>query len=264
MKIATWNVNSVRIRLDKIIDWLQVNPVDILCLQETKVIDANFPETDFTAIGYHAYYSGQKSYNGVAILSRVPLTEVSTGFIPLLGANKVEHFDEQKRLITGKIDDIQIICVYVPNGSEIGSDKYLYKLQWLKFLQEYLQISLQTNSRLCICGDFNIAPEDRDVYDPVKCEGIVGVSPVERQALQNIMQLGLADPFRKFTSEGEYFSWWDYRQGSFRQNRGWRIDHHYLSLPLYEQAISCTIDLAPRRLKQPSDHTPVIVEIIRN
>jgi len=261
MKIATWNVNSIRSRLEQVIGWLQTNSVDVLCLQETKVIDQDFPQQPFLDIGYNCYISGQKSYNGVAIFSRLPMTDIHRGFIPILGDEKVGEFDEQKRLITGIIDDIQIINIYVPNGSEVGSDKYNYKLTWLKLLREYLKISLEKSPNLCLCGDFNIAPDDRDIYNPKAFKNKIMASPDERQALQEIIELGLNDAFRKFTSEGGYFSWWDYRTGGFAQNRGWRIDHHYLSVSLGDRAKSCIIDKTPRSLAKPSDHTPVIVEI---
>lgn len=259
MKIATWNVNSIRTRLEHVTAWLQVNPVDVLCLQETKVVDKDFPRSLFESLGYHLYISGQKSYNGVAILSKAPMEEVSTGFAPVLGL-EVENFDEQKRVISGYFGDICIVNVYVPNGSAVGSDKYDYKLNWLKVLREYLKITLDKTSKMCICGDFNIALEDRDIHNPAAYKNDIMASPAERQALLAVLELGLADAFRKFTAEGGYFSWWDYRAGAFGRNRGWRIDHHYLTPELYDRAIACTIDVNPRKLVQPSDHTPVIVE----
>ncbi len=261
MKIATWNVNSIRTRIEHVTNWLQTNQIDVLCLQETKVTDKDFPLQPFLDIGYHCYISGQKSYNGVAIFSRSPMSQISTGFSPILGDTTVGSFDEQKRLIAGVIDDICIISVYVPNGSEVGSEKYEYKLHWLKLLQEYLKIALDKSPNLCICGDFNIVPGDRDIYNPKAAANSVGLSVAERQALTEITELGLNDPFRKFTSEGGHYSWWDYRAAAFLRNNGWRIDHHYLSPPLYEKAKSCIIDIAPRKLVKPSDHTPVIVEI---
>ncbi|MBD1941978.1 exodeoxyribonuclease III [Coleofasciculus sp. FACHB-712] len=258
MKIATWNVNSVRSRLEQVVQWLQDNPVDVLCLQETKVVDKDFPRSPFEELGLHLYISGQKSYNGVALLSRAPLEDVSTGFAPILGK---EDFDEQKRVITGVIDGIRIVNLYVPNGSAVGSEKYEYKLLWLKALREYLQALLEKQpTSLCICGDFNIAPEDRDIHDPLSYKGRIMASDLERQALSSILELGLADAFRKFTIETGHFSWWDYRTGAFRRNWGWRIDHHYLTPDLYERSSSCTIDRSPRKLPKPSDHTPVIVE----
>ena len=261
MKVATWNVNSIRTRLMQVVDWLQTNPVDVLCLQETKVVDADFPRSQLEALGYHLYISGQKSYNGVAILSKTPVEDISTGFAPVLGADVVGAFDEQKRVITGIVESVRIINLYVPNGSAVGSEKYDYKLHWLKILREYLKALLEKHpNELCVCGDFNIAPDDRDIYNPKGKDNAIMASPVERQALQDVLAVGLADAFRKFTSEGGHYTWWDYRQNGFSRDRGWRIDHHYLTANLYDQAISCTIDKAPRKLEQPSDHTPVIVE----
>lgn len=257
MKVATWNVNSIRTRQDQVVNWLTENKVDVLCLQETKVVDTNFPRSPFAEIGYHTYIFGQKSYNGVAIISARPLEEVSTGFAPLIGTSDL---DEQKRVISGTIDDVRIVNVYVPNGASVGSDKYTYKLRWLTALQEYLRLLLYETSNICICGDFNIAPDDRDLHAPALLTGQVMASDLERQALSAIVNLGFADAFRKFTTDGGHFSWWDYRSAAFQRNLGWRIDHHYLTSDLYKQASSCIIDVAPRKLPQPSDHTPVIVE----
>jgi len=261
MKIATWNVNSIRTRLELVVNWLGQNPVDILCLQETKVVDADFPRSPFEQIGYHLYVSGQKSYNGVALLSLKPLEDVSTGFESVLGASWAEEFDQQKRVITGVMDGIRVVNLYVPNGASVGSEKYEYKLRWLKVLREYLlSLLAKQPPHLCISGDFNIAPESRDIHNPSTLEGQVMASELERQALREILELGFADAFRKFTTEGGHFSWWDYRSGAFRRNLGWRIDHHYLTRALYKQAKHCTIDATPRALPQPSDHTPVVVE----
>ena len=261
MKIATWNVNSIRSRSEHVVDWLSQNPVDVLCLQETKVVDVDFPRSLFEQVGYHLYLSGQKAYNGVALLSSRRLEDVSTGFTPVLGASCVGELDEQKRVITAVVDGIRIVNLYVPNGSSVGSEKYEYKLQWLKVLRQYLRSLLAKQpGALCVCGDFNIALENRDIHDPAALEGHIMASTLERQALKEIITLGFADAFRKFTTVGGHFSWWDYRAGAFRRNLGWRIDHHYLTPDLYERAISCTIDVAPRKLPKPSDHTPVIVE----
>lgn len=261
MKIATWNVNSIRTRLDHVLRWLEHHPVEILCLQETKVIDEIFPRSSFEDLGYHVSVYGQKAYNGVAILSQIPPQEVMGGFSPILGTETVGEFDQQKRLLAANLGDFRVISVYVPNGGELGSDKYYYKLKWLKLLKKYLEFSLSENPHLCICGDFNIVPDDRDIYDDKIGQEIVGLSEPEREELRDILALGLADPFRKFTREGGHFSWWDYRGGSFPKNRGWRIDHHYLSSSLYDQAKSCVIDKEPRLWEKPSDHTPVILEL---
>jgi exodeoxyribonuclease-3 len=259
MKIATWNVNSVRTRLEQVINWLSENPVDVLCLQETKVIDQDFPRLDFEKLGYYLYISGQKSYNGVALISRQSLTDVSTGFTAILPGLDSE-WDTQKRVITGVFSGIRIVNLYVPNGSSIGSEKYEYKSGWLKLLKEYLQVLLLTNSPISICGDFNIALENIDINDKVNIDNHIMASVPERQALRDILSLGFADAFRKFNHQGENYTWWDYRTAAFKRNLGWRIDHHYLTPDLYERAQSCIIDVEPRKLNQPSDHTPVIVE----
>ncbi len=259
MKIATWNVNSIRTRIEQVIDWLSKNPVDVLCLQETKVVDAEFPRSPFEELGYHLYLSGQKSYNGVALISRQPLKDVSSDFTAILTELQPE-WDEQKRVITGVIDGIRIVNLYVPNGAAVGTEKYEYKLRWLKVLREYLHLLLLSQPAICVCGDFNIAIEAKDIHEQVSTENHIMASELERQALRNILALGFADAFRKFTTEGGHYSWWDYRAAAFRRNLGWRIDHHYLTPLLYEQAKSCIIDVAPRKLTQPSDHTPVIVE----
>ncbi|TAE58409.1 MAG: exodeoxyribonuclease III [Nostocales cyanobacterium] len=259
MKIATWNVNSVRTRLEQVINWLNENSVDVLCLQETKVIDQDFPVNAFENLGYHPYIYGQKSYNGVALISRQPLTDVSMGFCAVL-PDLEPFWDDQKRVISGVIEGVRIVNLYVPNGSEIGSEKYEYKLGWLKVLREYLQKLRLSNSAISMCGDFNIAPEDIDINDKVKIANHIMASDAERQGLKDVLDLGFADAFRKFNQEGGNYSWWDYRTAAFKRNLGWRIDHHYLTPSLYERAQSCIIDVTPRKLEKPSDHAPVVVE----
>lgn len=260
MEVATWNVNSIRMRLTHITDWLQANPIDVLCLQETKVTDELFPKEAFASLGYHTYIYGQKAYNGVALISKVPLEKVHLGFAGVLESEVVGDLDEQKRVITGVLNSTCIVNLYVPNGSSLGSDKYAYKLRWLTLLREYLAVLLSQYERVNVCGDFNIALEDRDIYDPADKATHIMSSPPEREALQSVLSLGFKDAFRKFNQEEGHFSWWDYRAASFRRNQGWRIDHHYLSPLLYEQAHRCTIDIEPRKREQPSDHTPVIVQ----
>jgi exodeoxyribonuclease III len=260
MKVASWNVNSVRTRLTHVTEWLQDNPVDVLCLQETKVIDKDFPGSAFSDLGYHFYIYGQKAYNGVALISREPLDSVSMGFGGILDADLVGDLDEQKRVITGVLQGVRVVNLYVPNGSEIESDKYHYKLRWLGLLKHYLVKLLQQSPELNVCGDFNIALEDRDIYDPKGKATHIMSSPVERETLTDVLSVGLSDAFRKFHEEGGHFSWWDYRAGSFPRNKGWRIDHHYLSTSLYERSTQCFIDSTPRGLEKPSDHAPVIVE----
>ncbi len=266
MRIATWNVNSIRSRLTHVLDWLAANPVDVLCLQETKVVDESFPRSPFLEQGYQLYTCGQKSYNGVALISQAPLDSVACGFSPLFEAAgtippEALEFDAQKRVITGLLQGVRLVNLYVPNGSAIGSDKFDYKLRWFKVLHAYLQRLLQEGKPILMCGDFNIALEDRDIYDPDKKESHIMASSAEREALRQILALGFSDAFRKFTQETGHYSWWDYRVAAFRRNMGWRIDHHYLTPDLYEKAIACTIDKAPRALEKPSDHTPVIVEL---
>jgi len=255
MLIATWNVNSIRSRLDHVQGWLKDVQPDILCLQETKVSDADFPQTPFTDLGYHCTLSGQKSYNGVAILSRDPVTVISYGFGD-------PQWDNQKRLlhvqIQGQTLRWHIVNVYVPNGSDLNTDKYHYKLGWLERLLRYLQPWV--GDPLVLGGDFNIAPDDRDYFDPI-CGGGIMASQPERQALQSLLDLPLVDAFRQFTGDAGHYSWWDYRQGSFRRNRGWRIDHLYVSPAAQPHLQRCWIDLAPRHLDKPSDHTPVILEL---
>lgn len=258
MKVATWNVNSIRTRLQIVKDWLQKHQVDVLCLQETKVQDHDFPRSPFEDLGYNVYISGQKSYNGVALVSLNPLIDVSCGFSPIMG--DVGVLDEQKRVISGIANGVRIVNLYVPNGSAIASDKYEYKLVWLKMLGQYLQ-KLQTQAaEICVCGDFNIALEDKDIYTTKARDLHIMSSPIERAALKEILALGFQDAFRKFTDEPGQYSWWDYRSGGFSRNRGWRIDHHYLTEKLYQQAVKCWIDVEPRKLEQPSDHAPVVVE----
>ncbi len=261
MKIATWNVNSIRTRQGIVCAWLAANPVAALCLQETKVEDKSFPRAPFEELGYHLAISGQKAYNGVAILSREPLEDVAIGFESLLG-EAASEFSAQKRAIAGVLNGVRLVNLYVPNGSAPGSDKYEYKLRWLAALREYL-LALRDRqpAALCVCGDFNVAPEDRDIYKPEGKHNHIMATPAEREALQQVLDIGLQDALRKFTQEGGLFSWWDYRQGGFTRNRGWRIDHHYLTAELYEQAVSCHIDREPRGLEKPSDHTPVVVDL---
>ncbi|HEY9641239.1 MAG TPA: exodeoxyribonuclease III [Coleofasciculaceae cyanobacterium] len=261
MKIATWNVNSLRTRLDHVTQWLTDNPVDVLCMQETKVMDKDFPRSPLEDMGYHLYFSGQKSYNGVAILSRAPLENVSIGFSSVVG-DAINDLDEQKRVISGVLGGVRIVNLYVPNGSEVGSEKYQYKLRWLSVLRDYLKALLAETSDVLVCGDFNIAPEDRDIHNPEGRANHIMASAAEREALEkSVLTIGFTDIFRKFNPDGGQFSWWDYRAAAFPRNMGWRIDHHYLSPNLVEKAIACTIDRSPRSWEKPSDHVPVIVEL---
>jgi len=253
MKLATWNVNSLKVRLPHVLDWLAANPVDVLCLQETKQQDEDFPQPELQAAGYHSIFSGQKTYNGVAVLSRAPAGEVQIG-IP-------DHADEQKRVIAASIGGVRVVCVYIPNGQSVDSDKYQYKLKWLTVLHDWLQRELKRHPKLVLLGDYNIAPEDRDVHDPVAWQGNVLVSEPERAKFRSLEQLGLRDSFRLFEQAEKSFTWWDYRMMAFRRNHGLRIDHILISEPLVAQCKSCVIDKAPRKLERPSDHVPVVVEL---
>ncbi len=254
MKLATWNVNSLKVRLPHVLDWLTANPVDVLCLQETKQQDDDFPQDQLQAAGYHSIFSGQKTYNGVAILSREPASDVLYGI--------TDHDDEQKRVISATFGDIRVVDVYIPNGQAVDSDKYRYKLGWLDTLRDWLKQELVHHPKLALLGDYNIAPEDRDVHDPVAWQGSVLVSGPEREKFRNLEKLGLRDSFRLFEQPEKSFSWWDYRMMAFRRNHGLRIDHILISEPLVARCKSCVIDKDPRKLERPSDHTPVIVELL--
>ncbi len=253
MKLVTWNVNSLKVRLPHVLQWLASNPVDVLCLQETKLTDDKFPVADIQAAGYHVVFSGQKTYNGVAIISRHPVTDVVK--------NNPLFPDEQQRIIAGTIEGMRIICAYVPNGQEVGSDKYDYKLRWLDALAQWLESELKQYPQLAILGDYNIAPADADVHDPIAWKDQVLVSDAERTAFQRLCALNLHDAFRLFPQEEKLYSWWDYRQMAFRRNRGLRIDHILLSEPLRARCTACEIDKLPRKWEQPSDHTPVIATL---
>ena len=253
MKIATWNVNSLKVRLPQVLQWLADNPVDVLCLQETKLTDDKFPAAEIEAAGYQVVFSGQKTYNGVAILSKSPLTDVVR--------NNPLYEDAQQRILAATIDGVRVVCAYVPNGQSVDSDKYEYKLGWLAALREWLAAEAQQHPQLAVLGDYNIAPDDRDVHDPVAWAGQVLVSDPERAALNALLGLGLQDAFRLFEQADKSFSWWDYRQLGFRLNKGLRIDHILLSAPLAARCSACVIDRVPRKWEQPSDHAPVIATI---
>ena len=249
-QVATWNVNSLRVRLPHLAEWLAANPVDVMALQETKLPDADFPAADLQALGWNSACSGQRTYNGVAILSRNPATDVVAG-IPGFD-------DEQRRVLAVSLGSLRVIDVYVPNGQTVGSDKFAYKLRWFDALREYVAAELTRHPHLVVLGDFNVAPEDRDVHDPSAWEGSVHVSPPERAALQALLGAGLTDCFRLFEQPEKSFSWWDYRMMAFRRNAGLRIDLILASNALVQKCGACHIDKAPRRLERPSDHTPVV------
>ncbi len=261
MRIATWNVNSVRSRLEQVVAWLEREGPDVLCLQETKVEDAAFPAEAFTALGYTAVISGQKAYNGVAILSRLPLEDVRIGFDALLPDGPALALSEQKRVISALIEGVRVLNLYVPNGASLRSEKYTYKLEWLACLRRYLQAQDGDGDPLCMVGDFNIALEDRDIHDPSRLSGGIMASEAERQALRLALDERLSDVFRIFEPEPGHWSWWDYRSGAWDRDSGWRIDHIYVSEELLERATGCLIHKTVRANEKPSDHAPVVVQL---
>ena len=262
MRIATWNVNSVRTRLDQVVAWLQQERPEVLCLQETKVTDELFPRAAFEALGYQVVMSGQKAYNGVAMLSLLPLDDVQIGFEALLpGDPEAPGLSEQKRVISALVDGVRVLNLYVPNGSSLSSEKYAYKLEWLACLQRYLAVQETQGDPLCMVGDFNIGPEDRDLPDPKRQTGGIMASQAEREALQLVIGDRLSDVFRVFESDTGHWSWWDYRSGAWDRDKGWRIDHIYLTDDLLGCATGCLIHKATRGNEQPSDHAPVVVNL---
>lgn len=251
MRIATWNVNSLRVRLPHVLDWLTAQRPDVLCLQELKLEDKLFPSAELEAAGYHAVSNGQKTYNGVAILSRSAPVDV---------VRDIPGFDDpQKRIIAATIGGVRIVCGYFPNGQAVGSDKFDYKLRWLTALTAWLQDELKAHPRLVLTGDFNIAPTDQDAHPDWKDE--IHVSAPEREAFQALIDLGMSDAFRRFDQPERSYSWWDYRMGAFRRNFGLRIDHILVTGVLADACRQCSIDAAPRKLERPSDHAPVLVDI---
>ena len=253
MKLATWNVNSLKVRLPHLLDWLAAHRPDAMCLQETKTEDRNFPLAGIRAAGYHAVYCGQKAYNGVAILARSAPADVQHG-IP-------DFPDDPKRVIAATIDGVRVLCLYAPNGEAPGSDKYAYKLRWYEALTSWLRKELPKRSRLAVLGDLNIAPEPRDVHDPKRWEGKIHFSEPERAAFRAAADVGLKDAFRLFDQPEKQFTWWDYRLLAFQRGWGLRIDHILLSPELADKCTACTIDVEPRKRERPSDHTPVIAEL---
>ncbi len=253
MKLATWNVNSLRVRLPQVIDWLAREQPDVLCLQETKVTDADFPAGVLRAAGYHASFTGQKTYNGVATLCRQEPSRIETR-LPGDGD------EAQKRLLAVTFAGIRVINVYVPNGESVDSDKYRYKLEWLKRLRDFVAGEVMKGGGVILTGDYNIAPEPRDVHDPVAWEGQVLFSEPERAAFRALTEIGLVDVFRRFDQPPASFSWWDYRMNGFKRNLGLRIDHILTSADLAGRCLSCRIDVEPRRSDRPSDHVPVVAE----
>ena len=253
MKLATWNVNSLKVRLPQVLDWLGQHRPDVLCLQETKLEDANFPAGAIRDAGYQVLFSGQKTYNGVAILSRAPASD-AVAAIPAFD-------DHQKRVLAATINDVRVICLYVPNGQSVDSDKYQYKLQWLAAVTAWLKDELKRFPRLAVLGDFNIAPEERDVYDPKAWEDQVLFSAQERDAFKALLDPGLKDSFRLFDQPEKSFTWWDYRMNAFRRKMGLRIDHILLSAELAKCCAACAIDVETRKAERPSDHAPVMATL---
>ncbi len=262
MLIATWNVNSIRTRINQVEDFLDEVQPDLLCLQETKVEDSLFPKETLEKRGYYVRFFGQKSYNGVAIISRFELEDVRLGFSgELLNEPNLKYIDKQKRIISAVIDGIRVINVYVPNGSSLDSEKFNYKIEWLEYLNKYLKSQSKRAEPLCLLGDFNIALEDRDIHNPKKLSGGIMASPKERELLSNLLTNGLKDAFRLFEQDSDHWSWWDYRSGAWDRDKGWRIDHIYISDPLINCIKSSVILKKFRGNQQPSDHAPVLVDI---
>jgi len=252
MKIATWNVNSLNVRLPHVLEWLKTSPVDVLCLQELKLEDTKFPLEAMEEAGYFAVFNGQKTYNGVAILSRAKPEDVVK--------DMPDYADAQKRVIAATINGVRIVNVYIVNGQTVDSDKYQYKMAWLTALRKYMEDAVSTYGEVALLGDYNIAPEDRDVHDPKAWAGQVLCTDAERDHFRGLIALGFADSFRLFDQPEKSFTWWDYRMHGFRRNLGMRIDHILLTKNLAGGVTSAVIDVEPRKLERPSDHTPVIVE----
>ena len=253
MKIATWNVNSLNVRLPHVELWCAGAQPDVLALQETKLEDTKFPRAVLEALGYHVCFSGQKTYNGVALLARQPITDVVTD-IPGLD-------DPQRRVLVATVGDLRVANLYVVNGQAVGSEKYAYKLDWLDKVTRFLEGEMRNDPRLVVLGDFNIAPDDRDVHDPLAWHEQILCSTPERDALRRIIDLGLYDSFRLFDDSAGHYSWWDYRQAGFRRNLGLRIDLVLAGEPLKPRARAATIDRTPRAWERPSDHAPALLEL---
>ncbi|MGH8118966.1 MAG: exodeoxyribonuclease III [Rhodanobacteraceae bacterium] len=253
MRIASWNVNSLKVRLPHVEAWCREAQPDVLALQETKLADDKFPREAIEGFGYRVVYSGQKTYNGVAILARDPIEDVVAG-VPGLD-------DPQRRVLAGTVGGVRIVDLYVVNGQSVGSEKYAWKLEWLAAVTRYLRDELQRHDKLVVLGDFNVAPDDRDVHDPEAWRGQILCSEPERAALRGMFDLGFVDSFRAFVGDAGHFSWWDYRQAAFRRNLGLRIDLILASAALRERMVAAAIDRTPRTWERPSDHTPVLLEL---
>jgi exodeoxyribonuclease-3 len=255
MKLATWNVNSLAVRLPQLLDWLAANPVDALVLQETKLTDDRFPVAELAAAGWQAQWFGQKTYNGVALITRVAVDAATV-------VRNIPGFaDEQARVIAGTVAGVRVVGCYFPNGQAPESEKFAYKMRWLDALHGWIAAELAAHPALVLMGDFNIAPEDRDVFDPVAWAGQIHCTPEERAQFQRLVALGLVDAFRLFEQPPKSWSWWDYRNLAFRKNQGLRIDHILVGEALRSRVAACTIDKAPRRNERPSDHAPVVLTL---
>lgn len=253
MRLATWNVNSLKVRLPQVLDWLKAQQPDVLCLQETKLEDAKFPASEISAAGYQALFSGQKTYNGVAILSRAVASNALTA-IP-------DFDDPQKRVLAASIGALRAVCLYVPNGQSVDSDKYRYKLEWLAAVTAWLKHELASHPQLVVAGDYNIAPDERDVHDPKAWEGQVLFSAPERKAFQDLLAVGFKDGFRLFDQPAQTYTWWDYRMHAFKRKMGLRIDHILLNENLAARCRACSVDVEPRKAERPSDHAPVWADL---
>ena len=255
MRIATWNVNSVRARLERLLPWLTERQPDVVCLQETKCRDEEFPREPIEEVGYQIATFGQKTYNGVAILSRRPIEDVRRGM-------GIERFDGEARVISATIEDVMVVCAYVVNGRQVGHERYAYKLDWLRGLAGQVREGFPMDEKVVVCGDFNVTFDDRDVYDPERWHERILCSTPEREALGALTEIGLSDALRKFTEEGGHYTWWDYRTRGFeRGNRGLRIDHVLLSPPALAACSALEVDLEARAGKKPSDHAPVVATL---
>jgi len=253
MKLATWNINSLSVRLPQVLDWLRTNPVDVLALQELKLTDDKFPTAALQEAGYHAECFGQKTYNGVALLSRAPIAQV---------VRNIPGFDDDMaRVISGEVGGVRVVGAYFPNGQAPGSDKFEYKMHWLKGLRDWLRLELEKHPRLVLMGDYNITFDDADVWDPVGLKDTIHCTEQERYQLRALIALGLVDTYRLFPHPPKSYSWWDYRDMAFRRNRGMRIDHILVSNALKDRVRACEIDRAPRKNERPSDHAPVVMEL---
>jgi exodeoxyribonuclease-3 len=257
LTLATWNVNSLKVRMPHLLAWLNTRPVDIVCLQETKLADDSFPLQPLVDLGYRCHFAGQKTYNGVAILLRTARLGDAQAVVTALP----DLDDPQKRLIALSVDGLRVVCAYFPNGQAVGSEKYAYKLRWIAALTQWLRAEMAQHPELALLGDFNIAPEDRDVHDPALWAGQILCSDPEREAFRGLVALGLGDAFRLFDQPERSFTWWDYRDLAFRRKMGLRIDHILLSAALARRCTRCEIDVELRKLERPSDHAPVVATI---